>query len=84
MSFRPLNLGTVLEQMLYTAILFKSDNEIRTKLQSGWQKQGHTWHIVPRNHSSKVGLIDLIIGKIREIEEKNRRKTEKSKGLIGF
>ena len=51
---------------------------------AGWQKQGHTWHIVPRNHSSKVGLIDLIIGKIREIEEKNRRKTEKSKGLIGF
>ena len=50
----------------------------------GWQKQGHTWHIVPRNYSSKVGLIDLIMEKIREKEEKNRRKMEKSEALIGF
>ena len=53
-------------------------------VQSGWQKQGHTWHIVPRNYSSKVGLIDLIMEKIREKEEKNRRKMEKSEALIGF
>ena len=37
---------------------------------AGWQKQGHTWHIVPRNYSSKVGLIDLIMKKIWEKRRK--------------
>ena len=47
---------------------------------AGWQKQGHTWHIVPRNYSTKVGLIDLIMEKNWGKEEKSRRKMEKSEG----
>ena len=49
-------------------------------LASGWQKQGHTWHIVPRNYSTKVGLKDLIIEKNWGKEKKSRRKMEKSEG----
>ena len=45
---------------------------------AGWQKQGLTWHIVPRNYSTKVKLIDLIIEKKWGKEEKSRRKMEKS------
>ena len=47
---------------------------------AGWQKQGHTWHIVPRNYSTKIGLIDLIMEKNWGKEEKSRRKIEKSEG----
>ena len=50
----------------------------------GWQKQGHTWHIVPRNYSSKVGLIDLIIEKNRGKEEKKRGKWKNRKDSNGF
>ena len=42
-------------------------------IETGWQKQGHTWHIVPRNFSSKVGLIDLIMEKIEKIRKKRRK-----------
>ena len=53
--------------------------EIRSR-RAGWQKQGHTWHIVPRNYSTKVGLIDLIMEKKWVEEGKSRRKIEKSGG----
>ena len=51
-----------------------------TKLQPGWQKQGHTWHIVPRNYSTKIRLIDLIMEKNWGKEENSGRKMEKSEG----
>ena len=54
--------------------------EVQVYMGSGWQKQGHTWHIVPRNYSTKVGLIDLIMEKNWGNEEKSRRKIEKSGG----
>ena len=48
-------------------------------IETGWQKQGHTWHIVPWNYSSKVGLIDLIMEYIREKMRKieGKRKNQK-------
>ena len=31
------------------------------KKRPGWQKQWHTWHIVPRDYSSKPQMSDLKI-----------------------
>ena len=45
--------------------------------ETGWQKQGHTWHIVPRNYSSKVGLKDLMDEKNEVMRGEKGRKTKK-------
>ena len=62
--------------------------EIQCYTRSGLQKQGRTWHIVPRNYSSKVGLIHL--NEERNLENEGKEEKEKVKmidraeGLISF
>ena len=68
------------DNRLYPELKGSDDFRSRSSVLAGWQKQGHTWHIVPRNYSTKVGLIDLIMEKNWGKEEKSRRKMKKSEG----
>ena len=64
------------------AINEESQSPTQSSVRLGCQKRGHTWHIVPRNYSLKVGLKDYIKKKIERMRGKEEEK--KSEELMGF